>query len=87
MQQTPPLPSASAPGIRETWAQLRHSSAFHDLVAECALWCASCTGLPLYHDADCAEEFAQGAAVWRDLLFDDDPVAGSPLFASPRNAV
>jgi hypothetical protein len=70
-----PLPRL---GIRETWAQFRRSSAFHDLLAECALWWASCTCLPLYHDPDCAEEFAQRAAVWRNLPFDENPDAASP---------
>jgi hypothetical protein len=82
MQETSPRPS-----VRETWAQFRRSNALNDLLADCALWWASCTGLPLYHDADCAEEFALCAEVWRDLPFDDDPAAGSPLFGSPRNAV
>jgi len=59
-------------GVRETWAQFRRSSAFKDLLADCALWWASCTGLPLYHDPDCAEEVALSAAVWRDLPYYDD---------------
>jgi hypothetical protein len=60
-------------GVRETWAQFRRSSAFQDLLADCALWWASCTGLPLYHDPDCAEEFALSAALWSDLPYYDDP--------------
>ena len=60
------------PGIRETWAEFRRSSAFNDLLAECALWTAPWTGFPPYQDSECAEEFALCAAVWRDVSFYDD---------------
>jgi hypothetical protein len=62
-------------GVRETWAQLRRSSALHDLHAECALWAAPWTGCLPYHDAHYAEELAQSAAVWSDLRFYDGPDA------------
>jgi hypothetical protein len=65
-------------GVRETLAQLRRSSALMDLLADYALWWASCTGLPLY---DCAED-AQSAAVWRDPPFDDNPDAAQPMPSS-----
>jgi hypothetical protein len=58
-------------GVRETWAQLRRSSALHDRLADCALSWAACTGLPLYQ-ADYAEELALCAAVWRDVPYYDD---------------
>jgi hypothetical protein len=60
-------------GIREAWAQLRRSSALHDLHAECALWAAPWTGCLPYHDAHFAEELAQSVAVWRDVPDYDDP--------------
>jgi hypothetical protein len=63
-------PSLRHLGIRETWAQFRRSSAFKDLLAECALWTAPWTGFPPHQDPDCAEEFALCAAVWRDVPFD-----------------
>ena len=59
--------------VREALSQLRRSSALSDLLADCALWWTSCTGLPLYQDADCAEEFALCAAVWTAVPFYDDP--------------
>ena len=60
-------------GIRETWAQLRRSSALNDLLAECALWTAPWTGFQRYQDPECAEEFARCAEAWSDLPFYDDP--------------
>ena len=60
-------------GVRETWVQLRHSSALKDLLAECALWWASCTGLPLYQHPDGADEFALCASACNDLRFYDYP--------------
>ena len=69
-------------GIRETWAQFRRSSGFHDLLAECALWTTPWTpGFQPYQDSDCAEEFAFCAALWRDVPFHDDPDGTQ---ASPR---
>jgi hypothetical protein len=59
-------------GVREALAQLRRSSALNDLLADCALSWASCTGLPFYQDPDCAEELALCAAVWRDVPYYDD---------------
>ena len=73
-----PLPRL---GIRETWAQLRRSSAFKDLLAECALWTAPWTGFPPYQDPDCAEEFALCSSVWTDVPPYDDP-DGVPTFPS-----
>jgi hypothetical protein len=61
------------PSMRETWAQFRRSSALMDLLADCALWTTPWTGFPSYQDADWAAEFAQCAAMWRDLPFDDNP--------------
>jgi len=59
-------------GIRETLAQLRRSSALHDLLAECALWTAPWNGFPPHQDHECTEEFALCTAVWRDVPFYDD---------------
>ena len=64
-------------GIRETWSQFRRSSAFEDLLAECALWTAPWTGFQPYQDHDCAEEFAVGA-VWRDFPYYDSPDGAQP---------
>jgi hypothetical protein len=74
-------------GVRETWAQLRRSSALHDLLAECALWTAPWTGLPPYHDPDCAEEFALCAAAWRDIPCHEDPdgTQALPYSISPQS--
>jgi hypothetical protein len=55
--------------IREKWSQFRRSSAFKDLLAECALWTTPWTGFPPYQDHDCAEEFALGATVWSDFPY------------------
>ena len=72
-EATTPAP-VRRPGIRETWAQFRRSSGFHDLLAECALWTTPWTpGFQPYQDSDCAEEFAFCAALWRDVPFYDDP--------------
>jgi hypothetical protein len=60
------------PGVRDTLTQLRRSSALNDLLADCALWRASYTRLPLYQDPDCAEEFDLCAALWRDVPYYDD---------------
>jgi hypothetical protein len=72
-----PEATTSAPrrrlGVREAFAQLRRSSALHDLHAECALWAAPWTGVLPYHDAHFAEELAQPAAVWSDVPYYDDP--------------
>jgi hypothetical protein len=68
-----PDPPVHRPGVRETWAQFRRSSALKDLLAECALWTAAWTGLPPYRDPDCAEEFALCAELWSDLPYYDDP--------------
>lgn len=66
-----PLPRL---GVRETLAQFRRSSAFKDLLAECALWTAPWTGYYRpYQEPDCAEEFALGAALWTEVPFYDDP--------------
>ena len=59
-------------GTRETWAQLRRSSAFKDLLAECALWTAPWTGFPPNQDPDYTEEFALCESVWADVPFYDD---------------
>ena len=59
-------------GLRETWTEFRRSSGFLDLLAESALWTVPWTGFPHYKDRDCAEEFALGAAAWRDVPFYDD---------------
>ncbi len=67
------------PGIRETLAQLRRSSALKDLLAECALWTAPWTAYPPYQDRDCAEEFALCAAVWSGLPFYDGPGGAQAL--------
>jgi hypothetical protein len=72
-------------GIRETWAEFRRSSALNDLLAECVLWTAPWTGFPPHQDPECAEEFALGAAVWRDLPFYDDP-DGAPAAPSSISA-
>jgi len=75
-------PPLRRPGIRETWAQFRRSSGFHDLLAECALWTTPWTpGFQPYQDSDCAEEFAFCAALWRDVPLYDDPDGTQ---ASPR---
>ena len=66
-------------GIRETWTQFRRSSAFKNLLAECALWTAPWTGLPPYQDPDCAEEFALCASVWTDLPYHDDSGSAQAL--------
>jgi len=68
-------------GIRETWAEFRRSSAFKDLLAECALWTTPWLGFTTYQEPDCAEEFAHCAALWRDVQFYDDPDGTQ---ASPR---
>jgi len=68
-------------GIRETWAEFRRSSAFKDLLAECALWTTPWTGFTTYQEPDCAEEFAHCAALWREVPFCDDPDGTQ---ASPR---
>jgi hypothetical protein len=66
--------SLRRPGIRETWGEFRRSSAFHDLLAECALWTAPWTGVQTYQGTpDCAEEFSFCAALWRDVPPYDDP--------------
>jgi hypothetical protein len=70
------------PRIRETWAQLRRSSALNDLLAECALWTAPWTGFPPYQDPDCAEEFALCAAVWSDVPYYDDSGGAQALPSS-----
>ena len=70
------------PGIRETWAQLRRSSALNDLLAECALWTAPWTSFPPYQDPDCAEEFARCAAVWSDVPYYDDSGGAQALPSS-----
>ena len=74
-------------GIRETWAEFRRSSAFNDLLAECALWTAPWigTGYPPFQEPDCAEEFAHCAALWRDVPFYDDPDGPDGTQASPRS--
>ena len=69
-------------GIRETWAQFRRSSAFKDLLAECALWTAPWASFPPYQDPDCAEEFALCAAVWSDVPYYDDSGGAQPLPSS-----
>jgi hypothetical protein len=69
-------------GVRETWNQFRRSSALKDLLAECALWTTAWTGLPPYQDADCAEEFAQCAAMLSDLPFADHEDAAQPFPSS-----
>ena len=74
-----PLPRL---GIRETWAQFRRSSGFKDLLAECGLWMAPWTGFPPYQDRDCAEEFAQCAALWSDVPFYDDSGGAQALPSS-----
>jgi hypothetical protein len=61
------------PGVREAFAQLRRSSALHDLHAECALWAAPWTGFLPYHDSHFAEELGLCAAVWRDVPNYDNP--------------
>jgi hypothetical protein len=60
-------------GIRDTWAQFRRSSAFKDLLAECALWTAPWTGLHPYQGPDCVEEFGLCEALWRDVPYYHDP--------------
>jgi hypothetical protein len=81
-----PEAATSAPlhrrGVRETLAQLRRSSAFQDLLADCALWTAAGTGLPPYRDADWAEESAQCAAVWSGLPYSGDPDGAQTLPSS-----
>jgi hypothetical protein len=67
------------PGIRETWAQFRRSSALIDLLAECALWTMPWTGSPPSQDHDCAEEFALCEAVWSGLRFYDYPDGAQAL--------
>ena len=69
-------------GIRETWAQFRRSSAFKDLLAECALWTAPWASFPPYQDPDCAEEFALCAAVWSDVPYYDDSGGAQALPSS-----
>lgn len=64
---TPAGAQPRRPSIRETWAQLRRSSALVDLQADCAMWWASCTGLPLYRHPDYAGEFDLDASPWADL--------------------
>jgi hypothetical protein len=66
-------------GIRETWAQLRRSSALNDLLAECALWTAPWTRFPPYQDPDLPEEFALCAAVWSDIPYYDGPDGAQAL--------
>jgi hypothetical protein len=53
--------------IREAWAEFRRSGARNDLLAECSLWTAPWVGFPRYQEPDCAEEFAQCAAMWTDV--------------------
>jgi hypothetical protein len=65
-------------GIRETWAQFRRSSAFHDLLAESALWTAPWTGFPPYQDSDYADEFALDAELWRNVPFSYEPGGSQP---------
>jgi hypothetical protein len=64
--------------VRETWSQFRRSSAFKDLLAECALWTAPWSGFPPSQDYDCAEELALGAAVWSDLPYYDSADGAQP---------
>ena len=64
-------PPLRRPGIRETWAEFRRSSAFNDLLAECALWTAPWTSFPPNQDPDCADEFALCAELWNDVPFDE----------------
>lgn len=59
-------------GVREMWAEFRGSSAFKDLLAECALRNTVMTGFPPSQDPDSAEEFARCAALWKDVPFYDD---------------
>jgi hypothetical protein len=83
--QAPDTRTGASPpraGVRETLAQLRRSSALNDLLADCALWSASCTGLPLHQDPDCSEEFGRCAAVWRDVPYYDDSGGAQPLPSS-----
>jgi hypothetical protein len=61
------------PGIRETWAQFRRSSAFDGLLAECALWATFWAGFPSSQDPGPAQEFAECAAAWTDVPFYADP--------------
>ena len=76
---TAPAPEATShaphrrPGIREALSQLRRSSALHDLLADCALSWAACTGLPPYQEPSCAEDVRRCAAPWTDLPYYDDP--------------
>ena len=72
------------PRIRETWAQLRRSSALNDLLAECALWTApwTGTGFPPHQDSDCAEEFVHCAALWSDVPYYDDSGSAQALPSS-----
>jgi hypothetical protein len=71
-------------GIRETWAEFRRSSAFKDLLAECALWTApwTGTGFPPHQDSDCAEEFAHCSALWSDVPYYDDSGSAQALPSS-----
>ena len=66
-----PVARTSAPprrlGIRETWVQFRRSTAFKDLLAECALWTAPWTSFPTHQDPECGEEFSRCAAVWKSI--------------------
>jgi hypothetical protein len=73
-------------GVRETWPQFRRSSALSDLLADYALR-ASCTGLPFYHDPECAEEVALSAAIWSGLPYYDDPAGTQelPYSTSPQS--
>lgn len=80
MEETPPRPIAYSlqfrapqrrPAFRETWAEFRRSGGLMDLLAECSLWTAPWTGFPPSQEPDCAEEFAQCAALWTDVKFDE----------------
>jgi hypothetical protein len=57
------------PAIREAWAEFQRSGALKDLLAECGLWTSPWAGFPPYQASDCAEEFAQCAALWTDVQF------------------
>ena len=74
-------------GVREALAQLRRSSALHDLHAECALWAAPWTGFLPYHDPHFVEELALCTEVWTDVPdYDnsDDPQPSFPASTTER---
>ena len=54
-------------GIRGAWAEFRRSEALNDFLAESSLWTAPWVAFPPYQQPDCAEEFAQCAAMWTDV--------------------